>query len=629
MFLKQKLRDAVVYRAQYDGTFHFLDDFCTEHLLEADGDNFGFVLGIHLADPTVSIGYVVGHRDDVLHRLAHGEADLVFWLRVPLYAVGRDSSSVHKDFFCLQCAPYGGYVAVDVTAGVYPNVLVDPCHKLQLFEIAIAGIVVFNAHFAQRFQSRWEDGFDISKTANDEQGQQNKTHTKYSVDCLFQECKNHGFLRGVICAPMRVYLDSVGCRLNEAEIATWRLGFLDRGHAVVSRVEDADLAVFNSCAVTVDAARSSRKRVRSIHRLNQQTKIVLTGCYASLDREQAGLLEGVDLLLDNQEKDQLVSRVLEEVSQWDMPARALDPDAPGLVNEDPGRSRAFLKVQDGCRHRCTYCIVTVARGAERSRTVEDLVSEVHRLEEVGHSEVVLTGVHLGGYGNDLGTDLTDLVRRLLAETSIPRIRLGSLEPWRLDERFFALWKATDRLMPHLHLPLQSGSNSVLRRMGRRSSTESYRALVHAAREAIPGFHLSTDLIVGFPGESDAEFEESMTFAEEMGFGQVHIFSYSRREGTVAARMKGQLDRATKRERSRRLHEAANRWKNQVAEKAVGQTTRVLWERPTQPDCWHGYSENYLRVTAPAPSQAWQRGLVLPVQIQTVGERADLHGKWSN
>ena len=315
---------------------------------------------------------------------------------------------------------------------------------------------------------------------------------------------------------MRVYLDSLGCRLNEAELASWRLGFREAGHGIALSVEDADVAVFNSCAVTQDASRTSRKNTRRLHRMNPEAKIVLTGCYASLEPEQASALEGVDLLVSNQDKDSLVQRVLSELPSWEMPARAV-----ASVDEEEAdvgeRSRAFVKVQDGCRHKCTYCIVTRARGEERSRTMEDIAEEINRHHAAGHAEAVLTGVHLGGYGNDLGVELTDLIELLLDQTRIPRIRIGSLEPWRLDERFFALWGKSERLMPHLHLPLQSGSDTVLKRMGRRCNQRDYESLVRLARESIPGLHLSTDLIVGFPGETEQEFEEGLAFSERMGF----------------------------------------------------------------------------------------------------------------
>ena len=337
---------------------------------------------------------------------------------------------------------------------------------------------------------------------------------------------------------MRVYLDSVGCRLNEAELASWRMGFREAGHGIALRVEDADVAVFNSCAVTQDASRSSRKSTRRLHRLNPDAKIVLTGCYASLEPEEARGLEGVDLLVSNTDKDRLVQQVLAELPSWEMPVRAevLEDESDAELGD---RSRAFVKVQDGCRHKCTYCIVTRARGEERSRSIGDITDEVNRHHAAGHAEAVLTGVHLGGYGNDLGVELTDLIEALLRDTAIPRIRIGSLEPWRLDERFFALWGRSERLMPHLHLPLQSGSDSVLKRMGRRCSQAGYAALVDQARSAIPDLHLSTDIIVGFPGETEAEFEESLSFSEAMGFGQVHLFSYSPRAGTKAAEMSGQ------------------------------------------------------------------------------------------
>ena len=417
---------------------------------------------------------------------------------------------------------------------------------------------------------------------------------------------------------MRVYLDSLGCRLNEAELASWRMGFREAGHGIALRVEDADVAVFNSCAVTQDASRSSRKSTRRLHRLNPDAKIVLTGCYASLEPEEARGLEGVDLLVSNTDKDRLVQRVLAELPSWEMPARAevLEEETDAELGD---RSRAFVKVQDGCRHKCTYCIVTRARGEERSRSIREITDEVNRHHAAGHAEAVLTGVHLGGYGNDLGVELTDLIEALLRDTAIPRIRIGSLEPWRLDERFFALWGRSERLMPHLHLPLQSGSDSVLKRMGRRCSQAGYAALVDQARSSIPDLHLSTDIIVGFPGETETEFEEGLSFSEAMGFGQVHLFSYSPRAGTKAAEMSGQLDRATKRERSQRIHEAAVGWKQKAMTPLVGREAEVLWERPVEGRDWQGYTKSYFRVLQAPPAQNWRRGMTTRVRLEGLEE----------
>jgi threonylcarbamoyladenosine tRNA methylthiotransferase MtaB len=294
-----------------------------------------------------------------------------------------------------------------------------------------------------------------------------------------------------------------------------------------------------------------------------------------------------------------------------------------------GRTRAFVKVQDGCKNRCTFCIVTVARGEERSRALAEVVDEIRSLAAAGYQEAVLTGVRLGGYGRDLGTSLRELVAAVLAETALPRLRLSSLEPWDIPAGFWALWR-DPRLMPHLHLPMQSGSDSVLARMARRSSTQSFAALVEAARAAIPDLTLTTDLIVGFPGETEAEWGETLAYVQRIGFGHVHVFTYSPREGTRAALLSEQVPAPVKRARGRALHELAASMKQAHLGRFVGQTRAVLWEGVGEPiapaggePAWHrftGYTDNYLRVETAVPA-----GVALENRV-TTARLGGVHGE---
>jgi threonylcarbamoyladenosine tRNA methylthiotransferase MtaB len=264
-----------------------------------------------------------------------------------------------------------------------------------------------------------------------------------------------------------------------------------------------------------------------------------------------------------------------------------------------------VKVQDGCRNRCAFCIVTIARGDERSRPIDDVVSELRSLASAGTKEAVLTGVHLGGYGSDLGVTLSDLVRAVIEHAGLPRIRLSSLEPWDLPPDFASLWQDR-RLMPHLHLPLQSGSDGVLRRMARRCSTAAYEALVDRLRSAIPDLVLTTDVIVGYPVETEAEWAETMAFVERIGFGHVHVFTYSRREGTRAARLGGQVAGDVKRRRSRELSALAAAMKTAHLARFARTERDVLWEGPGHPGPeskvrFGGYTDNYLRVQTSVPA----------------------------
>ena len=421
----------------------------------------------------------------------------------------------------------------------------------------------------------------------------------------------------------RVHLKTLGCRLNEAELETWAREFRARGWGPTSEPDRADLVVVNTCAVTEEAARKSRQLVRRSQRTNPQAKLVLSGCYATLDGERARADLGVDLLVANADKDRLVEIALEELDFAVMPAQSLESHASPWLRA--GRQRAFIKVQDGCRYRCTYCIVTVARGAERSRAPTDVVAEINGLHASGVQEVVLTGVHLGGYGSDRGTDLGRLIDTILSDTAIARVRIGSLEPWDLPRDF---WRRFDnpRLMPHLHLPLQSGSDAVLRRMSRRCRGVEFRSLVDTARKAVPDLNITTEIIVGFPGETAAEWQETLAFVDAVRFGHIHIFAFSPRSGTKAANMPDQLERQVKRERSEQLHQLAARHKTDYLSRFIGRTLGVLIEnqsgsttgRPT----WSGYTPNYLRARMSAPGGIALENRLLNLVILALDESGE-------
>jgi threonylcarbamoyladenosine tRNA methylthiotransferase MtaB len=402
---------------------------------------------------------------------------------------------------------------------------------------------------------------------------------------------------GSLADFMNIHLKTLGCRLNEAELETWAQAFQRAGHQITRQAEAANLVVINSCAVTQDAARKSRQLIKRIHRDNPAAKLVVSGCYATLNEDEAAQLMGVDLVVSNKDKDRLVEKTLTALNMDSMPAMSTEPGEISLFTR--GRQRAFVKVQDGCRYRCTFCIVTVARGVERSRPVADVIDEINALHRQNIDEVILTGVHLGGYGSDLGNNLSDLIKAILAETAIPRLRLGSLEPWELSDDFFALFD-NPRLMPHLHLPLQSGSDSVLRRMARRCKTDEFSAIVNRLRMQMPHFNITTDIIVGFPGETEQEWRDSFDFIERTGFGHIHIFTYSPREGTKAATLPDQLFNEIKKQRSQQLHELADSMKRQFFEANVGHSFPVLWEGYSEElDAGKkrvfGYTPNYLRV----------------------------------
>ena len=395
---------------------------------------------------------------------------------------------------------------------------------------------------------------------------------------------------------MKVHLKALGCRLNEAELEQWSRSFRSSGYDIVTEPDLADIVVVNTCAVTIDATKKSRKLMNRLHRENPHAKLVVSGCYATLDTDKIAQRIGVDLVVSNQDKDQLPQRVMDAFSANTMPLIAMEPDENSLFTR--GRQRAFIKIQDGCRYRCTFCIVTLARGEERSRSLGDIIEEVNLLSQQGIQEIVLTGVHVGGYGSDINSSLFELVQRLLQQTDMPRIRFASVEPWDLPDDFFRLFE-NPRLMPHIHLPLQSGADTVLKRMSRRCKTAKFKQLVKRARKAIPNLNITSDIIVGFPGETDQEWQQTLEYIESIGFGHLHIFSYSPRKGTKATRLPNPVDNKIKKQRSKELHQLAIKMKQQLLSKQKGLIVDVLWEQAkknnTREIVYTGYTPNYLKI----------------------------------
>jgi threonylcarbamoyladenosine tRNA methylthiotransferase MtaB len=412
---------------------------------------------------------------------------------------------------------------------------------------------------------------------------------------------------------MKIYLDTIGCRLNQAEIEAYARQFRAAGHTLVASPEEADLAVVNTCAVTSAAVSDSRQKIRQAARAGVG-EIVATGCWATLQPLEAAALPGVRCVIPNSAKDRLAPEVLQ------LPQEAFDLE-PVERQPIPGarlRTRAFIKAQDGCDNHCTFCITTLARGASRSRPIADVLGDIRAASEAG--EVVLTGVHLGAWGQDLapGLRLRDLVQAVLEHSAVPRLRLSSLEPWDLEADFFQLWE-NPRLCRHLHLPLQSGCAATLRRMARKTTPQSFAALVEAARAAAPGIAITTDLIAGFPGESEAEFEASLDFVRQMRFAGGHVFTYSARPGTAAARLPGQSPHSLRKERNARLRAVLAEAEREYQAGFVGQVLPVLWESAIAlgPRGWQmsGLTGNYLRVNTQAPRDLWNQ--ITPVRLASL------------
>ncbi|MEO1290881.1 MAG: tRNA (N(6)-L-threonylcarbamoyladenosine(37)-C(2))-methylthiotransferase MtaB, partial [Chloroflexota bacterium] len=391
-----------------------------------------------------------------------------------------------------------------------------------------------------------------------------------------------------------------------------------QGHIVTDEASEADQIIVNTCAVTNDATRSSRKLIRELNRSNQTAEITVTGCYAQIKSDDIAVIDGVQRVVSNAQKDSLVSQITGVATEpFDLEPHARDVTSAGFGS----RTRAFIKVQDGCDNSCTFCITTIARGDGQSRSSDEIINEIQYLhQELGYQEAVLTGVHLGSYGHDLGnrSGLLHLVQRILNETKIPRLRLSSLEPWDLADGFFDLWQ-DERLQPHLHLPLQSGCDATLKRMRRNTSQAEFRELIYSARHQIPDVRITSDVIVGFPGETEDEWQASKAFIQEMAFDGLHAFRYSVREGTPASRMRGQVKNTVKKERIHQLLTWANERETQFAEQYIGQDLPVLWEQVSGSSdagfMQTGYTHNYIRVQTIHPRVL--TNLITPARFNTV------------
>lgn len=402
---------------------------------------------------------------------------------------------------------------------------------------------------------------------------------------------------------MRFYLTSQGCKLNQAEVEDMARAVQASGHVVVSCPEEADWAILNTCTVTHVAARKSRQALRQLRRASPALRIALTGCYAETDAA-ASSFDGVQLVVANRDKASAVQRILSSSS--DLPLAAGINAAP-VLRLAFGHTRAFVKVQDGCDNRCAYCIVGIARGPQRSVIPEQVLGTVIARLREGYQEIVLTGVNIGAYGRDshltgplppeAGWSLARLVCLILEHTGVPRLRLSSIEPWDVTPALVGIWPHP-RLCRHLHLPLQSGCDATLARMGRRYNTVRFAAQVASIRAQSPDIALTTDVIVGFPGESTTEFGQTCQFIHTIGFSRLHVFKYSPRPGTSAAEMSGRVPPSEVHRRSQSLIALGRDLSMVFHQRRVGTLAQVLFEGShgaSPMRLWRGLTDDYVRV----------------------------------
>jgi len=429
---------------------------------------------------------------------------------------------------------------------------------------------------------------------------------------------------------MRVYLEALGCKLNQSEMETLARRFRAVGHRIASRAEEADICVLNTCTVTHMAARKSRQALRRLRRSNPHALLIATGCYAEMSPAEIEALGCTDLIFGNADKASILALLAAQMPDLVPASRAgqgLPVPKPGRLPREVSRTRALVKIQDGCDNACTYCTVRIARGPSVSKPRQEIVEEIRRRVEEGYQEVILTGVHIGCYGRDRGDSLPGLVGAILSETDIARLRLSSIEPWDFSADLLELWH-DPRLCRHLHLPLQSGCDATLQRMGRRYTAAQYAASLSQARDAVPDLAVTTDIIAGFPLETDAEFAASLAFARRQGFARLHVFKYSRRPGTAAATMPGQVPYADKKARSSAMRRMGEEAAQRFRERFLGRTLAVLWESqvasgsPGGLPTWSGLTDNYIRVYTRSASQL--ANVIAPAKLIALHG----HGVWA-
>lgn len=402
---------------------------------------------------------------------------------------------------------------------------------------------------------------------------------------------------------------TLGCKVNQYETNAMEQQFIQNGYKIVENTEKADIYVINTCTVTNMADRKSRQMLRRVKEINQSAVIVVCGCYAQVAKKELEQIPEVDIILGINEKNKIVQIVEEYLANKDNIIEVADVSKQkefldfGDVTYTE-KNRAVIKVQDGCNMFCSYCLIPYARGRIRSRKIENVVSEIEKIAKQGIKEVVITGIHVASYGKDFDNEnirLINLLEEINKIEGIERIRLSSLEPTIVDEKFAQRLAKLEKICDHFHLSLQSGCDATLKRMNRKYTTARYKEATEILRKYYPNANFTTDVIVGFPGETNEEFNQTYKFLKEIGFYKMHIFKYSPRKGTVAEKLPNQVDGNIKEERSRKLIELSNNMQNQTNNQYIGKTVKVLFEE-YENEYYKGHTTNYMVVKVQTKEQ---------------------------
>jgi threonylcarbamoyladenosine tRNA methylthiotransferase MtaB len=425
---------------------------------------------------------------------------------------------------------------------------------------------------------------------------------------------------------MKIAITTLGCKINQYDSAVIQ-SRLEDGHCFVPFEEPADCYIINSCTVTDRADWEARQLVRRAKRLSPSAKVMVTGCYAQVNAEEIARVPGVDYVVGLNRLDDLLRFVAAPAAGAGGRVAVSDVKrergVPVLGTRAlPGHTRAFLKIQEGCNYSCTYCIIPTARGLSRSVTPREVLDQVRRLADAGYLEIVLTGIHLGGYGQDLTpkTELTALVEKIAASGLVARLRLSSLDPREVPDRLLDLIAGSEVICPHLHICAQAGDDGVLKQMRRNYDNVYYRELLVKARERLPDAALGSDIIVGFPGESDAAFENSVEFFASLPLTYFHVFPYSKRRGTVAVSLPDHVPESVKKQRARRMRELGAGKKKTFCRSFLGKRLAVLVEGATDRPIGgrRGFSKNYLPVSVSGSDGLVNREIAVRVESFTAG-----------
>ena len=402
---------------------------------------------------------------------------------------------------------------------------------------------------------------------------------------------------------------TLGCKVNQYETNAMEQQFIQNNYKIVDNTEKADIYVINTCTVTNMADRKSRQMLRRVKEINQSAVIVVCGCYAQVAKTELEQIPEVDIILGINEKNKIVQIVEEYLANQNNIIEVADVSKQkefldfGDVTYTE-KNRAVIKVQDGCNMFCSYCLIPYARGRIRSRKIENVVSEIEKIAKQGIKEVVITGIHVASYGKDFENEnirLINLLEEINKIEGIERIRLSSLEPTIVDEEFAQRLSKLEKICDHFHLSLQSGCDATLKRMNRKYTTARYKEATEILRKFYPNANFTTDVIVGFPGETDEEFNQTYKFLKEIEFYKMHIFKYSPRKGTVAEKLSNQVDGNIKEERSKKLIELSNNMQNEKNSQYIGKTVKVLFEE-YENGYYKGHTTNYMVVKVPEKEQ---------------------------